>query len=96
MKSKQVQKFKETEFGKIPSEWSLIRFGDYADLKHGHQFRSDDFLEHGLRVLKITQIQKDNTIDISNCSRVSEHRIEELKEFMIEKGDILMALTGAT
>jgi type I restriction enzyme S subunit len=89
-------KFKQTEIGRIPEDWEVVRFGDYIELRHGHQFRHYDFVENGIKVFKITQIREDGGIDVSDCSYVDESRIKEFKDIVIGKGDILMALTGAT
>ena len=88
--------FEDSELGKIPKGWPIVKFGDYVELKHGHQFRNYDFTKTGLAVLKISQIQHDHTINMSNCSYVAESRLSEFSDFLINTGDILMALTGTT
>jgi type I restriction enzyme S subunit len=50
----------------------------------------------GIKVFKITQIKGDGTIDISNCDFIDTSRLESFRKFVINKGDILMALSGAT
>jgi len=81
----------------IPKGWKRSRFGDLIDLKHGHQFRTSDYVKDtGYKVFKIGQLEIDNKIDLSNCDLVSKSRHGEFKDFIIKKGDILMALTGAT
>ncbi len=89
-------KLKETEIGKIPEDWAIVRFGDYIEIRHGHQFRHYDFKKNGIKVFKISQIKNDKSIDVSDCSYIDESRIKEFKDIVIEKDDILMALTGAT
>ncbi|WP_430811618.1 MULTISPECIES: restriction endonuclease subunit S [unclassified Carboxylicivirga] len=86
----------ESEFGLIPIDWEIAKFEDVAELRHGYQFRNYDFTEDGIKIVKITQIKGDGHIDISNCSFIDKNRIESFKKFIIEKGDILLALTGAT
>ena len=49
-------KFKKTKLGMVPEDWKIVKFGDYIELKHGHQFRQYDFTESGIKVLKIGQI----------------------------------------
>ena len=37
----------------IPKEWSTARFGDIIELKHGHQFRTNDYVKsNGYKILK--------------------------------------------
>jgi len=89
--------FSEEYQMQIPKGWKRSRFGDLIDLKHGHQFRTSDYVKDtGYKVFKIGQLEIDNKIDLSNCDLVSKSRHGEFKDFIIKKGDILMALTGAT
>jgi len=90
------KEFKDTEIGKIPKEWDVVRFGDYVELRHGYQFRNYDFVKKGLKVLKIEQLQANGSVDLTNCSHIAESRLEEFRDVVVRRGDILMALTGGT
>ncbi|MFN8292036.1 MAG: restriction endonuclease subunit S [Chitinophagaceae bacterium] len=87
---------KQSYIGSYPFDWSLSVFDTVAELKHGYQFRTHDFTDEGIKIFKITQIKNDGTIDISNCDFIEAKRLESFKKFIIAKGDILMALSGAT
>ncbi len=91
-----MSELKKTDIGHIPSDWDCVLFNEVAELRHGHQFRNYDFTDDGLKVVKITQIKGDGTMNLSSCSFVDSNRLEEFKEDIIYKGDILIALTGAT
>lgn len=86
----------QTDIGSIPSNWECCEFYKIAMLKHGHQFRTNDFTEDGVKIFKITQINTNGGIDISNCDFIDNNRISEFEDKILKKGDILMALTGAT
>lgn len=87
--------YKESKLGMIPNEWDDKVFGKEVDLIHGHQFRDYDFTEFGIPVVKIGQVKPEN-VDLSNCSFVRAGREEEFQNEIIQNGDVLMALTGAT
>lgn len=87
--------YKESMLGMIPNEWDDKAFGKEVDLIHGHQFRDYDFTEFGIPVVKIGQVKPEN-VDLSNCSFVRAGREEEFQNEIIQNGDVLMALTGAT
>lgn len=91
-----MSELKKTDIGHIPSDWDCVLFNEVAELRHGHQFRNYDFTTDGLKVVKITQIKGDGTMNLSSCSFIDSNRLEEFKEDIIYKGDILIALTGAT
>ncbi len=82
--------------GDIPEHWKPFRFIDYVYLKHGFQFRDFDFTDEGLKVIKITQLNQDGSLDLENCSFIDTSRLIEFNSLKIKEGDILMALTGGT
>ncbi len=82
--------------GSYPSDWEVVVFDSVAELKHGYQFRNYDFTKDGVKVFKITQIKSDGRVDISSCDFIDKNRLKDFQRFVIRKGDILMALSGAT
>jgi len=91
-----LEGFKETEMGMIPEDWDVKKFSEVAEIKHGYQFRNYDFTKEGIKVFKITQIKSNGVIDVSSCDFIDKNRLKEFERVLIKKGDILMALTGAT
>lgn len=83
-------------FKELPVGWSSFRFVDYIDLKHGFQFRDFDFTDEGIKIVKITQLNQDRSLDLSDCSFIEAKRLDEFNDILIKEGDILMALTGGT
>lgn len=82
--------------GKIPINWKESKFGYYIRLRHGHQFRDNDFTDTGIKIIKITQLNKNGYLDLSNCSTIDPERLEKFQDIKIQQGDILMCLTGGT
>lgn len=87
---------KQSSIGSYPSHWDLVSLETVAELKHGYQFRTHDFTSEGVKIFKITQIKSNGQIDISCCDFIEKGRLDDFKKFIIKKGDILMALSGAT
>ncbi|MDR5589019.1 restriction endonuclease subunit S [Salegentibacter agarivorans] len=83
-------------FPNKPDNWKVSEFRRIAELRHGYQFRNYDFTSEGIKIFKITQIKGNATVDISSCSYIDPDRLKKFEGFRINKGDILMALTGAT
>jgi type I restriction enzyme S subunit len=81
---------------KIPDNWEIVTFREVAELRHGYQFRNYDFTEDGIKIFKITQIKGDGIADISSCSYIDANRVDEFERVLLNRGDILIALTGAT
>lgn len=78
---------------KLPKNWVKTELGNYAILKNGYAFKSNDFQNEGLPVVKISNI-KDFKIEIENAICVGESKLKP--DFIIAKGDILIAMSGAT
>jgi len=83
-------------FPEIPKHWQVVKCNHYIHLRHGYQFMNYDFTPEGIKVVKITQLKPDGTLDASEASNVDESRLNEFMDIIINEGDILMALTGGT
>ena len=64
---------------------------EIANVKNGYAFDSSKYSDKGIPIIRIADI-KDN-IDLSKCVCIDE---EINKEFLIKKGSLLIALSGAT
>lgn len=63
-------------------------------LRHGYQFRENDFTENGIQVIKIGNVTDDGLKLDTDVSFVSADRVREFENIIIKNGDILMSLTG--
>lgn len=80
----------------IPDGWEDGTFGDYSNAKGGYAFKSAWWIEDGLPVIKIKDIDENYSIDLANCSYVGIDKLERCKDFQANPGDVLLAMTGAT
>ena len=85
----------ESELGMIPKRWEIGSIGDYAKVKSGFAFKSAWWEESGIPVIKIKDISN-NTINFNDISYVSEDKVDSAKDFIVNGGDLLIAMTGAT
>lgn len=69
--------------------------GDYCSVKSGFAFKSSWWTTTGVKVIKIGSINQDN-LNLLECSYVDEDKIDKAKEFKVNAGDLLIAMTGAT
>lgn len=77
------------------SEWKESISGDVLDLISGYAFKSKDFKdipnEQDLPVIKIKNVANGDV----NFDNVVYHQVtEKLKKYTLEKGDVLIAMTG--
>ena len=88
--------FTDSLQGPIPDGWYAGQIGDVISIKGGYAFKSSDFQDSGSPVIKIKNIVGDGTVDCSDVQRVSESVASKAQRFILNSGDILMAMTGAT
>jgi type I restriction enzyme S subunit len=91
---------KQTEIGPVPESWEVIPLGKHCSLQGGFAFKSGDFVsaESGIPIIKIGDLQ-DGEVRLSERSSFAPTRFwdrEALKNFRLTRGNLLIALTGAT
>lgn len=74
-------------------KWQKVEIKNIAQVKNGFAFKSNEYTEKGIRVIRITNVQKGVIVD-SNPQFVDESRRNEFKEYLLFNGDILVSLTG--
>lgn len=77
----------------IPQGWSNMSIGDYAPCKSGYAFKSKDFGDKGLSVIKIGNIQENYTLDMTDSQCID---LFNKTLFLAKRYDLVIAMTGAT
>jgi type I restriction enzyme S subunit len=77
--------------------WSVSKIGEVCQVIPGFAFKSRDFCEDGIPVVKIANITDDYSVDISDCQYLPVDILnQKLNKFILRDGDIVLAMTGAT
>jgi type I restriction enzyme, S subunit len=77
----------------IPSHWRLCKLGDVIRLRNGFAFKSSDYSDDGVPVIRISDIG-DSKVTTETAVRVPREKAKF--EFKIDQGDLLIAMSGAT
>ena len=78
-------------------DWKRTRIGDVCRVIPGYAFKSKDWVETGIPVVKIKNIKPDCTVDLSDVDCVPHSVIiPKLEKYRLKDKDILVAMTGAT
>ncbi|MBT6647050.1 MAG: restriction endonuclease subunit S [Thaumarchaeota archaeon] len=81
MKSKTIQEFKETEIGKIPTDWEVTELGNVADVIDPHpSHRAPQIVENGFPFAGIGDIAEDGTIDVLSSRKIGEEFVKQQEE----------------
>jgi type I restriction enzyme S subunit len=78
-----------------PMGWEMATMGSQLKVIGGYAFKSEDFQESGLPVIRISNLNKDS-IDLDGCARIPKAKIGKGEKFRIIAGDTLIAMSGAT
>lgn len=79
----------------VPEGWKKGTLNDYCEIKSGYAFKSKDWQNIGCGVIKIKDINN-GFVDYSACDCVPTDVAEKAKLYYLGKGDLLIAMTGAT
>jgi type I restriction enzyme S subunit len=77
----------------LPLAWVACRVGDVMRLKNGFAFKSTDYTDSGVPLVRISNIQ-DGNVSLDESAKLPPEKANW--NFAVEKGDLLVAMSGAT
>ena len=77
----------------LPKGWAKCSIGELINVTNGYAFRSKDYSHKGIAIVRISDIQE-GKIYIKDSARIPESKAN--LNYKIGKGDLLIALSGAT
>ncbi len=89
---------KQTEIGPIPESWELKTVGECCELLNGYAFKSEDYVNSGgILNFRVVNINWDGSISLdSDCKYLPESFAESHRKYLLQAGDILFVMVGAT
>lgn len=88
-------RFKDTEIGKIPEEWEVVKFKDITDILRCGVASTPTYVEEGVPFLSAQNVQ-DGKLSLHKYNYISEEYHKELtKNDKPQRGDILYSRVGA-
>ena len=76
------------------SEWKKVKLGDYIDVLSGFAYKSKDFSDSGIPVIKIKNVCPPY-ISLEDLSYVPNSIAFQNPRYILKKGDVLIAMTGS-
>jgi type I restriction enzyme, S subunit len=77
----------------LPRKWKADSLNTFTQLQNGFAFKSSDWLENGVPVVKIGSVMP-ATVNLKQVSYVSDELAREKMSFRLKVGDALVGLTG--
>jgi type I restriction enzyme, S subunit len=80
---------------KIPKHWGTIKTKYVSEFRNGFSYKSDEWKEVGIPVIRMSNIGEDGKLKITNknLKYVSSESYENTKNYLIKKNDILISMT---
>ena len=78
----------------LPEGWRETTVGNCLSIMSGYAFKSDDFCDHGVPVIRISNITDMFDIDLSDC--VYHNDMGKDFSYIAKMYDVLIAMSGAT
>lgn len=76
----------------LPSGWAICKLSDLCKIENGFAFSSNDYKTEGTPLVRISNIVN-NSIDLTECVYIQNKTDDR---FIVAKGDLLIAMSGAT
>jgi type I restriction enzyme S subunit len=91
-----LQEHRPKNNSQLPKGWEVKKLGEVCGFQNGFAFKSKTYKKEGTPVVRITNIQ-DEKIDLSKIVFIDPKDYnKDLSKYKIVKGDLLIAMSGAT
>ncbi|MFX4277751.1 restriction endonuclease subunit S [Aliarcobacter butzleri] len=91
--------YKQTEIGIIPEDWEVVELDNILEkFQNGYAFSSEGYVETGVPIISMANISLKGTFqfDYEKAKYWAEEELDNLKQYQLEKGDLIIAMTDVT
>ena len=83
---------------KTPKNWITCKISDLCDFQNGYAFNSNDYVENGMPIIRMSNISVDGNLNLTpeNTKYYQTEKAETLKKYILNKNDVVMAMTDMT
>jgi len=75
------------------SDWPMVALGELVNILNGFAFKSDKYVDSGIRVIRITNVQKGSVVDEDPKFYPLSSK-SEIEKYLLQASDLLISLTG--
>lgn len=73
--------------------WTYKKLGDICEVINGFAFKSEKYVDKGIRVMRITNVQKGTIVD-NDPKYYPNEEAPNIRQYLLNENDLLMSLTG--
>ena len=77
----------------IPDSWKWVRLGSISLINGGYAFKSENFKQNGVRVIRISDFNETGFINTKIVRHIFDNSLEP---FLLKEIDIILCMTGGT
>jgi|SRR3989344_1543541 len=91
------KKFKQTEIGKIPTEWEVVKLGNICEVKSGKRLPMGRFLveyKTNHPYIRVRDLQN-RTIKVNELLFLDEETFKKISRYLITKDDVYISIVGS-
>ncbi|MDM8109059.1 restriction endonuclease subunit S [Phascolarctobacterium faecium] len=77
----------------IPDSWKWVRLGSISLINGGYAFKSENFKQNGVRVIRISDFNETGFINTKIVRHIFDNSLEP---FLLKEKDIILCMTGGT
>ncbi len=74
-------------------DWEYKKLGEVCDILNGCAFKSERYTDEGIRIIRITNVQKGYVAD-DDPKFYPKNEEKNISPYLLKEGDLLMSLTG--
>lgn len=78
----------------LPVGWAICTLGTVLKIRNGYAFKSSEFENEGVPLIRQANLGN-RTVDLSGCAFLPPSYLHEYRRFSLEKGDILIGMSGS-
>jgi len=93
---KQQTKFKQTEIGKIPEDWEVVKLGSVCDVKSGKRLRKGRVLveyKTGHPYIRVRDLSN-GSVKVNELLFLDKETHKEISRYIITKDDVYISIVG--
>lgn len=79
---------------KVQTEWKEVKLKDIADFQKGYAFKSKEFVEDGVKVVKVSNLTSDS-ISNSGVLHVEKSSFEKYQKYQLKTDDAIITTVGS-
>jgi type I restriction enzyme, S subunit len=80
----------------IPQGWKSLRLGDFCDILNGFAFKSEDYSDKGIFLLRTRNFSTSNSIHKNDPIFLPKDFSKTFNKYFLKKFDILLVMVGAS